>query len=196
MVSYAAVQATNCVILLLSIFALFSLLYVTFKYLIKREQKLYITLFYCFSVPLMITDIMATMYQLVEMKNTTEVAEKEIDPDRTHVGFYEAVFFIGDVFYIGLVLSMISGIATISTGLEIILDQVRMIASTDRSAHFSKDQSSLQGNKRKLLGMRILVGIIFVGFVTLTTLIFTEVFSIIKVQDAVQTRLNLGFLPL
>ena len=71
MVSYAAVQATNCVILLLSIFALFSLLYVTFKYLIKREQKLYITLFYCFSVPLMITDIMATMYQLVEMKNTT-----------------------------------------------------------------------------------------------------------------------------
>ena len=85
------------------------------------------------------------------------------------------MFFIGDVFYIGLVLSMISGIATISTGLEIILDQVRIIASTDRSAHFSKDQSSLQGNKRKLLGMRILVGIIFVGFVTITTLIFTEV---------------------
>ena len=80
MVSYAAVQATNCVILLLSIFALFSLLYVTIKYLIKREQKLYITLFYCFSVPLMITDIMATMYQLIDLENTDEVAQREIEP--------------------------------------------------------------------------------------------------------------------
>ena len=89
--------------------------------------------------------------------------------------FYNAVFFIGDVFYIGLVLSMISGIATISTGLDIILEQVRILGSTDRSGHMSKDQSGLQGSKRQLLGMRILVAMIFVGFVTLTTLIFLDV---------------------
>ena len=39
----------------------------------------------------------------------------------------------------------------------------------------SKDQSGLQGSKRQLLGMRILVAMIFVGFVTLTILIFLDV---------------------
>ena len=91
------------------------------------------------------------------------------------MNFYNSVFFIGDVFHIGLVLSMISGIATISTGLVIILDQVRILGSTDRSGRMSKDQSSLQGSKRQLLGMRVLVAMIFVGFVTLTILIFLDV---------------------
>ena len=114
--SYTAVQVSNCIILIGALIALGSLLFVIGKYLIKRDQKIFVTLFYCFAVPLMITDIIYSMNDLTNMEKVPSDTEAVLQ-GTINLCFHVVIDGLHDVFYIGMVLSMISGIATISTGL-------------------------------------------------------------------------------
>ena len=92
------------------------MLFVIGKYLIKRDQKIFVTLFYSFAVPLMITDIILMMAELTNMEKVPS-DEQVVLQDEVLLDFHVVIDGLHDIFYIGMVLSMISGIATISTGL-------------------------------------------------------------------------------
>lgn len=96
--------------------------YVIFKYLLQVDLKLFVILHYVFAVPLLLIDVImpvALYFELSELNKDKQINFNDLAIPKS---FYAIMGVLHDIFYIGLILQMICGLAQVSTSLGLLLN--------------------------------------------------------------------------
>ena len=98
--------------------------YVIFKYLLQVDLKLFVILHYVFAVPILLIDVIMPAALYSELKKSDKDKDKQINFNDLEIpnSFYAIMGVLHDIFYIGLILQMICGLAQVSTSLGLLLN--------------------------------------------------------------------------
>ena len=147
------VLVANSVNLVLAFAGFAFCLFVTGKYLIQMDRKLFVVLHYTFAVPLLLSDVAQAIAIYIELPEDEKTFDLEAPITNNFISITNGVH---EILYIGLVLQMICGIATVSTSLRLLL----MHGNYSKTPNLDFTE---RNRLRQLLAMKIIAFLLFIS---------------------------------